>query len=199
MNLQKLRPQDKLVSVNDRLGNNFLKKMQGTTKMVYDSLPIDGREEYVFFRDTQSRTFPFTNVKNDSLPVAEALTVQRASLCVINVTDATGVINSITPLGSLTTTEIPLILGDLSVSIANDVVMKPIAVQHFTPEYNKNAENADSNVFEFNTDLVIPPQLDFKFVLRAPTHTSNAQAGETNYIRIVIEGVGAQFNGKTNF
>ena len=52
MNLSKVNVQSKIVDVNDRLGNNFLKRMQGTTKMIYDTLEIDGSKEYVFFRDT---------------------------------------------------------------------------------------------------------------------------------------------------
>jgi|TARA_R110000751_G_scaffold179182_1_gene285278 hypothetical protein len=198
MNLQKLRPQNKIVDVNNSLGNKFVRKMQGTTKIVYDTLPIDGSGEYVFFRDTNSRTFPFTNVKSDSLPVAESLSVQRISLVTFNV-DSTGLISSYTTLGNLTTTEIPLIFSDLSCNIANDTVMRPIAVQNFIPEYNKTAYNDDTNVFEMNTDLIIPPQLDFSFILRAPTHTTTAAAGSTNYIRLVVEGVGSQFNGKVNF
>jgi hypothetical protein len=199
MNLSKVNVQSKIVDVNDRLGNNFLKRMQGTTKMIYDTLAIDGSKEYVFFRDTNSRTFPFTNVKSDSLPVSESLAIQRISLVIITVTDATGVITAFTPIGAASSNELPLLFSELSVSVGNEVVMKPITVQHFAPEFNKNACNADSNVFEMNTDLVIPPQLDFDFTVRAPNHGTNAQTGSTDYLRIVIEGVGAQFNAKANF
>ena len=50
MNLSKVNVQSKIVDVNDRLGNNFLKRMQGTTKMIYDTLEIDGSKEYVFLK-----------------------------------------------------------------------------------------------------------------------------------------------------
>ena len=50
-----------------------------------------------------------------------------------------------------------------------------------------------------NTDLIIPPQLDFDFTVRAPVHTSTAPQSSSDYLRIVIEGVGAQFNAKANF
>jgi hypothetical protein len=199
MNLSKVNVQSKIVDVNDRLGNSFLKRMQGTTKMIYDSLKIDGSKEYVFFRDTNSRTFPFTNVKSDSLPVSESLAIQRISLVIITVEDATGVISAFTPIGAATGTELPLLFSELSVSVGNEVVMKPITVQHFAPEFNKNACNQDSNVFEMNTDLIIPPQLDFDFTVRAPVHTSTAPQSSSDYLRIVIEGVGAQFNAKANF
>ena len=59
MNLSKVNVQSKIVDVNDRLGNNFLKRMQGTTKMIYDTLEIDGSKEYVFHRlsNRKSRYF----------------------------------------------------------------------------------------------------------------------------------------------
>lgn len=196
MNLQKLRPQQKLVDVNNRLGNDFLKTMQGTTKMVYDTLEIlPGQNVYQFFKDTNTRTFPFCNVKNDSLPVAESLSVQRISLSVIterNTPD--GILFGIQPLSGVVQN---LEISDLSLKIANDVVMKPIAIQHFLPAYNKNATNEFSEIFEMNTDMVIPPQLDFSFELRVFNLVTDTTV--KTYLRLIVEGVGAQFNGKTNF
>lgn len=197
MNLQKLRPQEKLVDVNNRLGNNFLRTMQGTTKMVYDTLEIlPGQNVYQFFKDTNSRTFPFCNVKNDSLPVAESLSVQRISLSVLaeTIDPATGSTFSVSPIVGIISN---LELSDLSLKIANDVVMKPITVQHFLPAYNKNATNEELEIFEMNTDMVIPPQLDFTFDLRV-FNLINTGANKV-YLRLIVEGVGAQFNGKTNF
>jgi hypothetical protein len=197
MNLQKLRPQQKLVDVNNRLGNNFLKTMQGTTKMVYDTLEVSpGQNVYQFFKDTNARTFPFCNVKNDSLPVAESLSVQRISLSVLEETVdlVTGITYKVSPIVGLISN---LEVSDLSLKIANDVVMKPITVQHFLAAYNKNATNEELEIFEMNTDMVIPPQLDFSFDLRV---FNLINTGENKvYLRLIVEGVGAQFNGKTNF
>lgn len=197
MNLQKLRPQEKLVNVNNRLGNDFLRTMQGTTKMVYDTLEVlPGQNVYQFFKDTNTRTFPFCNVKNDSLPVAESLSVQRISLSVLVETiSPAGIKYEIEPIqGTIENLE----LSDLSLKIANDVVMKPIAIQHFLPEYNKNATNEKLEIFEMNTDMVIPPQLDFAFELRVFNLTNTLTTSKV-FLRLIVEGVGAQFNGKTNF
>ena len=198
MNLQKLRPQEKLVNVNNRLGNDFLRTMQGTTKMVYDTLEVlPGQNVYQFFKDTNTRTFPFCNVKNDSLPVAESLSVQRISLSVLEeiIDPITGATYKIFPIASIVTN---LELSDLSLKIANDVVMKPIAVQHFLPEYNKSATNDNLQIFEMNTDMIIPPQLDFSFELRV-FNLINTSTDNKVFLRLIVEGVGAQFNGKTNF
>lgn len=195
---RKRMPQSKLIGVNDKLGNTFLKKMQGTTKMIYDTLPLDGRSVYEFFKETQTRSFPDTNIKSDALPVAESLSVQRASISKV-VKNSDGEITAITSLSDLTSTELPIQLGELSVEIANDRVMKPITLQHFLPEYNKDALNETTNIFEFNTDLIIPPQLSFQFNIQAPAHSSTAENLDVHFLRIVIEGVGAQFSAKGNF
>lgn len=247
MDLQKLRPQNKMVNVNDRLGNDFLKNQQGTTKMVYDTLEITGQNKYNFFQDSNTRSFPMTNVKNDSLPVAESLAVQRISLSILtivplelavgedsilmaNATEITGLnkigigrnyqglIKCPTPpqegreggqdeeLGLFCDCKefpwlSPILLGELSIKIANDIVMKPIKVSNFLPQFNKNASNDLASVFEFNTDLIIPPQLNFEVELRAPNHMTinNLIPCAKQYIQLTIEGVGAQFNGKVNF
>lgn len=196
--LQKRRAQEKILDVNSRLGNSFIKKMQGTTKMVYDTLPIDGRSVYEFFRETRRRGFPFTNVDGDSLKVAETLTIQRASISRVTITTESGLITAVEPIQSFVGTEAPLLLSDLTVQIANDTVMKPITIQHFMPEFNKNAVNEETSTFEFNTDLVIPPQLDFNVNVRAPEHSSSAAPGSEHHIRLVIEGIGSQFSAKGN-
>jgi hypothetical protein len=197
MNLQKLRAQDKMVDVNNRLGNNFLQQMQGTTKTIYDTLPVvAGQNQYNFFRDTNSRVFPNCNVQNSALPVAESLAVQRYYFMILTLTDGVYAYYSleagIAALPELT----PLAISEMSFTVANDVVMKPIQVANSLPQFNKNAQNNESNVFEFNTNLIIPPQLNFEFNLR----TLPIDPGTKNiFIRLVVEGVGAQFNGKTNF
>jgi hypothetical protein len=197
MNLQKLRPQDKMVDVNNRLGNNFLAQMQGTTKTIYDTLPVvAGQNQYNFFRDTNSRVFPFCNVQNSALPVAESLAVQRYYFMIL--TEAEGQYTYYSLEAGITALPVlsPLAISEMSFTVANDVVMKPIQVANSLPQFNKNAQNNESNVFEFNTNLIIPPQLNFEFNLR----TLPIDPGTTNtFIRLVIEGVGAQFNGKTNF
>jgi hypothetical protein len=198
MNLQKLRAQEKITSVNNRLGNNFIKEMQGTTKMVYDTLPVvAGQNTYSFFRDSNQRGFPLCNVQNDSLQVAESLSCQRISLSIVE-TDDEGVITVYSLSDALTAFPglAGLYLAQLQLMIANDVTMKPIPVQHFLPAFNKTATNNEMNVFEFNTDQIIPPQLQFEFTLRTPT----LAPGSNNFqLRLIVEGVGSQFNGKTNF
>ena len=40
--IQQTTPQDKIVGVNNKFGNTNIKNQQGTTRVIYDSLPLDG-------------------------------------------------------------------------------------------------------------------------------------------------------------
>jgi hypothetical protein len=205
MNLQKLRPQDKMVDVNRALGNDFIQKMQGTTKTIYDTLPVvAGQNQYNFFKDTNNRVFPFCNVQNSALPVAESLAVQRFYLSVLIITpgeEGEADNYELKPLDSAITAPglSPLGIAEMQFTLANDVVMKPIQIANTLPQYNKTSFNNESNVFEFNTNLIIPPQLNFEFNLRTLPLVPASGEGVQTFLRLVIEGVGSQFNGKVNF
>jgi hypothetical protein len=200
---QKIAPQDKILSVANKTGNPFIKKMQGTTKMAWDSLLIqDNVTNYDFFKDSNERSFPFTNVKNDQLKAGEALAVQRISFGIIEVPQDPGtVVGNVVDFEAGTapgTGFEPLRVGTFEIEIANDIVMKPIRLQHILPQFNKNAYNNESNVFEMNTDLVIMPNLDFRIGVRTQGLTVPGTATDDFYLTCVIEGVGAQINLKEN-
>ena len=44
-------PQQKMVAVNKKFGNTNIKNQQGTTRVIYDSLPLDGRTNFRFFEN----------------------------------------------------------------------------------------------------------------------------------------------------
>jgi len=68
-------PQDKIVSVNNKFGNTNIKGQQGTTRVLFDSLPLDGSTELRFFENSSSRQYPFTNIgaEGNRLNVGENL------------------------------------------------------------------------------------------------------------------------------
>lgn len=198
MNLQKLRPQQKIVNVNNNVGNSFIKDMQGTTKMIFDTLPLDGTRKLVFFENTNSRNFPFTNVTSDQLQAAETMSIDRISLSLCRFDNA-GVLLSIIPfdINQIPTPFIPLSLGTLEIMVAQDNVMLPIAIQHFSPQFNKTANDNEQSVFEMNTTLIIIPQQNIRFTVSVPAYQVNPE--QDWRLRLIVEGVGSQFNGKTNF
>lgn len=184
-------PQDKIMSVGKRFGNVGLKSQQGTTRIIYDSLLLDGRDNYEFFKDVGSRAFPFKSLglTNNKLEVGESLVIQRVYLSIVTIVG--GVVTAIVPLDAATFPGI--VGGEMNCVIANSQVLKPISVQSFTPQYNKNSTYDDYNNFEMDTLINIQPLLEFVFSLKA---TGGASIVDT-YLRLTVEGVGAILAPKT--
>jgi hypothetical protein len=70
--------QDKMIHVANRLGLTSLKDMQGTTRMVYDSITTL-QSNFTFFKGAAQRAFPLTNVgaNGNQFQVDEALLVEK--------------------------------------------------------------------------------------------------------------------------
>ena len=86
-------PQQKAVSVNNRFGNTGIKRQQGSSVELYDTLPLSvaAAAQGVtlrFFEDAQTRTFPNTNLENSNqLSVGETLVTETIYFSVIEFTD----------------------------------------------------------------------------------------------------------------
>ena len=187
-------PQAKIINVNDKFGNKGIKKQQGTTRLIYDSLPIDGSTEFRFFDEVNSRTFPATNLgsSGNQLNVGEALVIERAYLTTVTLIPATG-LHTIAPMTIAAFPDIAL--GELIIDITTQKVMKPIPVLSFFPEFNKSAYHQNYTNFEFNTQLVIPPLLEFVSVLRVAIQPAIADTD----LRFTMGGVGAILAPKRTF
>lgn len=190
--LNPVTPQRKIIGNTDKFGNSGIKKQQGTTRVIYDSLPIDGRTVFRFFEESASRAFPFTNTSADGnkLPVGNALAIERAYLSQVVVDPDSGDILSVLPL-TLPNIEI----GEMSIEIANSQVMKQVALLSFDPAYNKSAMHVNYNNFEFDTQIVINPLLEFVFTVK-----TNPQAPIANtFLRLTVEGTGAIIAPRATF
>jgi hypothetical protein len=71
-------PKDKMLHVANRLGLTSLKDMQGTTRMVYDSITT-AAYRFTLFKGAAQRAFPLTNVgaNGNQFQVDEALLVEK--------------------------------------------------------------------------------------------------------------------------
>jgi len=188
-----ITPQMKQVFVNNKFGNTGIKRQQGSTVIKYDTLPLDGRTEFRFFEGCQSRVFPFTNSNADGnkLGVGNSMTIERIYLSVLKVED--GVITGIADfnLGS----PIHVLTAEFSFLLANATVIKQVPCLSFVPEFNKNAENNLNSSFEFDTQVIVPPLLDFIATLRTQGYLASATA----QLRLTLEGAGAIIAPKTTF
>jgi hypothetical protein len=191
-----ITPQMKQVFVNNKFGNSGIKRQQGSTVIKYDTLPLDGRTEFRFFEGCQSRVFPFTNsnAEGNKLGVGNSMTIERIYLSIVT-TDALAP-NLPTAIASFDlTTNIAVLTSEFSFLLANATVIKNVPILSFVPNFNKLAENNLNSSFEFDTQIVVPPLLDFIASLRTQAYT----AVENTSIRLTLEGAGAIIAPKTTF
>lgn len=188
-------PQRKAIGVNDKFGNTGIKNQQGSTVIKYDTLPIDGRTEFRFFEGSAQRNFPFSNTGSDGnkLGVGNTLVVERAYLSIVTTNADTGLI---TDVAAITLSDDPaIVLGEFGFMVANSEVIKTVPVLSWFPEFNKVAENQLNTNFEFDTQVVLPPLLEYVATLRL----AQAYTKANTYLRLTIEGTGAIIAPRTTF
>lgn len=188
-------PQAKNIAVNDRFGNSGIKKQQGSTVIKYDTLPLDGRTEFRFFEESNQRNFPLSNTGADGnkLGVGNSMVVERAYLTVGTYSATTNQWLTIdaTDIGS----NVALLTSEFGFTIANSQVIKNVPILSWIADFNKNAENNLNSNYEFDTQIIIPPLLEFVATLRTQKYTAVSET----YVRLTLEGSGAIIAPKTTF
>lgn len=207
----------KIVGVTDRMGVKGIQNMQGTTRVIYDSVEIQSsanNSSVIFFENVNTRKFPFTNISENKLQVGETIAMQRFSIMVMGV-DATGKITGINPLSSNLDTE-PLYRSDLNISIAQDQVVKKLPLHVMYAPFNRNSNfvsgitfgnnpgitttfQISHDVFHFDNPIVIPPQIEFTATLQIPAITLNIPVGSKAYLVMTMEGLGSLFAPKSTY
>ncbi len=173
-------PQRKIIGVNNRYGNSGIKRQQGSTLIKYDTLPIDGRTTFRFFEGANNRDFPLTNVgaEGNRLPVGSSMVVERAYISIVTkegtdynkVNGVAGTPNAF--------------MGEFSLQVANKDCIKNVPLMSWIPNFNKNAGSTDYNNFEFDTQVVLQPLLEYIAIVRFPV----LAAAEGVELRLTIEG-----------
>jgi hypothetical protein len=70
--------------------NKNLGKQQGTTRTIYDTIPLTGSpNQFNFFENLANKGFPWTNLNRNSFTDAEAMNIQRAYLSFIETSNDT--------------------------------------------------------------------------------------------------------------
>ena len=202
--------QEKMIMVNNQFGNRAVAKQQGTTRIIYDFIPFDGRTLFEFFLDVNTKSFPFSNLQESKLQVAESLTVARLYLSLL-ITDAeTGDVISSMELNQAGLSNI--YRSDLTFHIDNSRVIKPINVQSFQPQFNRRSlwgalaqtvtgqdvvtsTLVGNAVFHSETDIIIPSLIEFQANLKTDGYTPIQNA----FLGITLEGTGAILSPKDNY
>ena len=121
------------------------------------------------------------------------MTVERIYLSVVTVSAVTGL--PVTIAAFDLTTNIAILTSEFSFLLANATVIKNVPILSFVPNFNKLAENQLNSSFEFDTQVVIPPLLDFIASIRTQAYV----AVPNTFLRLTLEGAGAIIAPKTTF
>lgn len=189
-------PQDKIVAVNNKFGNTNIKGQQGTTRVIFDSLPLDGSTELRFFENAGSRQYPYTNIgaEGNRLNVGETFVVQKVYFGVMTTDPDTGAFTNFYSLGAYPGA--PWQFGEWSFLIANSQVIKQLPFQScFQANLNLTSVNQYDEAFSTFNDIVIPPLLEYVLPYRVNTYDKVADT------RLVcfIEGTAGILAPQTTF
>lgn len=190
-----ITPQMKNISVNNKFGNSGIQKQQGSTVIKYDTLKLQGTE-LRFFEESNQRNFPLSNTGADGnkLGVGNSMVVERVYITIGSYSPITNAWTEFqaTDLNS----PIQILAAEFGFTLANSQVIKNIPLLSWVPNFNKAAENQLNSNYEFDTQIVIPPLLEFVATLRLQNYTAPS---EDLYVRLTIEGSGAIIAPKTTF
>jgi len=191
-------PQEKMVRVNNKFGNTGIKNQQGTTRLIYDTLPAGTNTNFRFFEDSASRNFPFTNTGSDGnkLGVGDTMVIQSVQFSYIDIVTATGRIITQDPL---TQCSASLAISLFDFEIANNKVLKKLTLTEGEAAYNKSTSPIFTGEIELETQIVLPPLLPYILSLQTPIAIPAAAAGNTRYVRATIIGTAGIIAPRTTF
>lgn len=188
-------PQAKIVAVNQKFGNTGIKDQQGTTRLIYDTLPLGaaGAKTLRFFEDSASRSFPFSNTGSDGnkLGVGNTMVVESISFQLLTYDTVNQRFDAI----ALPTTVPAVQAGLINFEIANNRVIKNLSLYELTNAFDKNIGSTNDSTIELETDIVIPPLLSFVCQVSLPFFTPAAN----QYLRCIINGAGGIIAPRTTF
>jgi len=176
-------PPAKILAVCNALGIRQENIMQATSRAVYDSLPIDGRTTFNFFKGCNNRAFPFTNLSANKLDVGEAMVIEWITLSTC-VAATPPIIDS---SGNLFTAgNLELYNSVIDIEIANSQTVKDLSVAQFRMINNENSNYDGNEPYRLKTFIVIPSLQEFQAILKTLTATPVA----TGYMRLTLSGMG---------
>ena len=194
-NITNFTPQDKIVGVNNKFGNTGIKNQQGSTVVLYDTLPLDGRNEFRFFEGSSQRNFPFSNTGSDGnkLGVGSSMIIARAYFTIVQFDTELNTWLQVTNVEGI---DDALNIAEFGFELANSTILKQYSGLDFTSQFNKTTNHDNQVVLQWDTQLNIPPLLEFVATWRVQQGLAPLENG---YLRLTIEGTGAIIAPRTTF
>jgi hypothetical protein len=177
--------QDKMLNVASRLGLTTLKDMQGTTRMVYDSITT-AAVNHTFFKGASQRAFPLSNVgaNGNQFQVNEALLVEKIAFFV----PTSEVGNDYLGLNNISV-KFDLVIG-------NKTVMKDVACEFGGEQAFFTDGTLGSSVIDLEgAGILIPPQVEYYLV--AKTYGTRNREAISSRLGVYLFGTGALLNFNT--
>ena len=179
--------QDKMLNVASRLGLTTLKDMQGTTRMVYDSITTAALT-HTFFKNASQRAFPLSNVgaNGNQFQVNEALLVEKIGFFIP--TADTGIFyNGLAAVGI--SVKFDLVIG-------NKTVIKDATCELAGEQAFFNDGTAASSVIDLEgVGILIPPQVEYYVIAKG--FTAGSRVATSVRLGCYLFGTGALLNFNT--
>jgi hypothetical protein len=201
---------NKFLQANRVLGAQ-MDQMQGTTRIIYDTLPNTGTNvgtSLEFFTQVSSKSStlitnqPATNITDNRFEPGEGMVVKEIGFYNMYVNVSPGTVNPIdnSVFG----------LSLLNFYIGNNRVLKdlPLATGQTTTGINNlssvtatvtNTLESRMLVIRLMSNIVIPPQIQFYATLRLPFAGSDALLAGLGPLRMYVKGYGKLFNPRNNY
>lgn len=198
-----LTPQQKMVGVNNKFGNTDIKNQQGTSRIIYDTLPTGSNTTFRFFEDSASRNFPFTNTGSDGnkLGVGDTMVIESVEFLLIDIDNASGKVVASTSLVNygFGASAWNYLTSIFDFEIANNKVIKKLTLTEGNTAYSKSTSTQSTDI-ELETQIVLPPLLPYILELRTPEAIpSSFIPNSTRYIQAQIIGTGGIIAPRTTF
>lgn len=178
--------QDKMITVANRLGLTSLKDMQGTTRMVYDSITT-AATNFTFFKGAAQRAFPLTNVgaNGNQFQVDEALLVEKIGFFIPSAADGIAYAG----LGGGFSVKFDLVIG-------NKTVIKDATCEFGGEQAFYNDGTVSSSVIDLEgVGILIPPQVEYYVIAKG--FNGSSRVGEATRLGVYLFGTGALLNFNT--
>ena len=177
--------QQKMLHVADRLGLTTLKDMQGSTRMVYDSITT-ASTVHTFFKGASQRAFPLTNVgaNGNQFQVDEALLVEKIGFFIPAAADGIsyGGLNGFS-------VKFDLVIG-------NKTVIKDATCEFGGEQAFYNDGTVGSAVIDLEgIGILIPPQVEYYVV--AKPFDGIERVASSQRLGCYLFGTGALLNFNT--
>lgn len=179
--------QQKMLHVADRLGLTTLKDMQGTTRMVYDSVTT-AATTITLFKGASQRAFPLTNVgaNGNQFQVDEALLVEKIGFFIPQAADGIA-------YDGLTTVGVSI---KFDLVIGNKTVIKDATCELGGEQAFYNDGTAASGVIDLEgVGILIPPQVEYYVVAKPYSYAGRNASAQR--LGCYLFGTGALLNFNT--